>query len=141
MTVAMPASPPVHAHATTARLEVAWTVSAAALRDGAGYGSAVLHLECEWAPDGTQPAMVRACVLRGAERRELPLLQPVLLEVTGRGRWVHLRASSSGGFVLHASFESGRLAYCTSNLPSIAGLAGGTYDAPTGLLELYESWQ
>ena len=139
MTVAAPAPSPIQPHATTARLEVAWTVSAAALRDGAGYGSAVLHLACEWSRSGTQCTMVRACVLRGAEQRELRLPQPVLLEVIGRGRWVHLRANSNGGFFLHASFESGRLAYCTSDLPRIAGLAGGTYDAPTGLLELYES--
>jgi len=116
-------------------------VSAAALRDGAGYGSAVLHLVCEWPRNGTQATMVRACVLRGAEQRELPLSQPVRLEVCGRGRWTHLWAGSGGGFSLRASFESGRLAYCTSDLPRLAGLAGGTYDAPTGLLELYESRQ
>ncbi|MFM8872832.1 MAG: hypothetical protein ACKOJI_05685, partial [Phycisphaerales bacterium] len=34
--------------------------------------------------------------------------------------------------------DRGRLAYCTSAVPGLAGLRGGTYDPPTAILELYQ---
>jgi hypothetical protein len=60
------------------------------------------------------------------------------MAVRTRGLWVHLELSAGADVLLRASFERGRLAYCTSAVPGLAGLRGGTYDPPTGILELYQ---
>lgn len=132
-----PAAAP-RAAASSARLEVAWTLSASAIAPGRGYSSAVLHVELAWDPSD-EPARptVSACIIRGPERRAVALPGPVTLDVQQRGQWTHLAASVGQSLLLQASFERGRLAYCTGALPSIAGLPGGAYDAPTGLLERY----
>lgn len=124
--------------ASSARLEVAWTLSASALAPGRGYSSAVLHVEMTWDPSD-EPARptLSACIIRGPERRAVALPGPVTLDVRLRGQWTHLTASVGETLLLQASFERGRLAYCTGALPSLAGLPGGAYDAPTGLLERY----
>lgn len=120
-----------------ARLELAWTLSASALAAGGGYSSAVLHVVCEWDASDTGAPACSACVVRGAARREVRLQEPISLTVSGSGRWKHVTVRADGRELLAASFESGRLAYCTSAVPALAGLRGGTYDAPTGLLDLY----
>lgn len=140
MTIA-PASPAApRAAGQAVRLELAWTLSAAAVTPGAGYSSAVLHLVAEW--DGPHPAGHVECaasVVRSAARREVALPGPASVEVSGTGRWRHVTVRCGGRVLLAASFEGGRLVYCTSEVPVLAGLRGGTYDAPTGLLELYGS--
>jgi hypothetical protein len=140
MTLA-PASPAAAKSARKAvRLELAWTLSASAVTPGAGYSSAVLHLVVEWdSPHEDGHAECDAGVIRGAQRREVELPGPASVEVSGSGCWRHVSVRCGDRVLLVASFEGGRLAYCTSELPVLAGLRGGTYDAPTGLLELYES--
>lgn len=138
MTIATAVPSSAGASRAAVRLELAWTLSASALASGAGYSSAVLHLVCEWdGPSGMGHAACSASVVRGAATRDVELPGPASVEVTGRGRWRHVTVRCAGRTLLAASFEGGRLVYCTSEAPVLAGLRGGTYDAPTGLLELY----
>lgn len=120
------------------RLEIAWTVSRAALEAQAGYASAVLHLSCRWEAGGTA-ARCEAAIVRGSSRTPVDLGPGAAVELERRGSWTHVRLASAGSEILAASFDSGRLAYCTSELPGRAGLGGGSYDAPTGILELYDA--
>lgn len=121
-----------------ARLEIAWTVSLSALDASAGYASAVLHLACAWEPTVAGPASCDAVLVRAGTRTAVPLGADLRMEVDRRGRWTHVDLRAGAGIVLRASFESGRLAYCTSTVPEAAGLRGGSYDPPTGILELYD---
>ena len=139
MTVAQAPSPASSVPSTSARLELAWTLSAAAVDGGAGYSSAVLHMVCEWDPSRPDAAACTASVVRAAMRRDIDLPAPAAATVTGGARWRHVTIRAGRRVLLTASFEGGRLVYCTSELPAIAGLRGGTYDAPTGLLEFYGS--
>ena len=124
-----------------ARVEVAWTVSAGALDDHAGYASAVLHLECAWNhADAAGPCTCSAALHQAGRSTTVAMARDATVHVERNGRWTHLRIDAAGtGPILRASFELGRLVYCTSAVPQAARLAGGTYDAPTGILELYEA--
>lgn len=147
----MTAAPPAHPHAAVApraalaRIEIAWTVSAGALQDESCYASAALHLECEWPAAGPQAyASCTAVIDRAGARIPVALGERVVVDVDRRGRWTHVAlrpedADSSGPALLLASFELGRMAYCTSSVPALAGLPGASYDPPTGILELYEA--
>ncbi|MFO0962802.1 MAG: hypothetical protein U0625_07825 [Phycisphaerales bacterium] len=136
---AAPAGP---ARTMPGRLEIAWTVSARAIGAGAGYGSGVLHLECTWdAGGGSAPraACVRATLDCAGQRRPVELPEPCEIAVERRGDWTHLRIAASSQPLLQASFDHGTLVYCVGAVAATAGLPGGTYDAPTGILELYDS--
>ena len=126
---------------TDARMEIAWTVSAGALGGGRSYSSAVLHLTCSWDPANPDRAARCSATLRQAgEERTVRLPGALVAEVAASGAWLHLSVGEAGRRpVVTASFEHGRLVYCTSTVPEEAGLAGGTYDAPTGILELYDA--
>jgi len=147
MTIAPPArsvSTPAP-RASVARIEIAWTVSAGALEGKSCYASAALHLECEWPATGPQAhASCTAVIDRAGVRMPVTLDGPITVQVDRRGRWTHVTlrpvgTASSTPAVLLASFELGRMAYCTSSVPALAGLPGASYDPPTGILELYEA--
>lgn len=143
-TSALPAAPaPANpARTTPGRLEIAWTVSARAIGAGSGYGSGVLHLECTWdAAGGATPraASVRATLDCAGQRRPVELPEPCEILVERRGDWTHLRIAAPSQPLLQASFDHGTLVYCVGAVAATAGLPGGTYDAPTGILELYDS--
>ena len=140
MTVARAAVPQERLRMPPARLEVAWTASARALDASAGYASAALRVEIEWDPaDSSGRGAVRASLDRSG--RVAAVSRPAAVEVRAvrRGAWTHVEVAEPGslGTVLVASFRDGRLCYCASEAPRAAGLAGGTYDPPTGILELY----
>lgn len=119
------------------RLDVAWTVSCRALGTAQGYQSAVLHAEFAWMGAADSWHAVRAAVTleSGARTTRIELEPPVSARIVVRGAWAHLELQSGGSRLLVASFEHGRLAYCVGRLPALAGLRGGTYDTPTGLLD------
>ncbi len=123
-----------------ARVEVAWTVSTGSLGGDRSYSSAVLHVVCAW--DADDPSRIVTCeasLRRAGTEREVSLPARMSASTVASGRWTHVTVGPAGGrAILSASFEHGRLVYCTSAVPELAGLAGGTYDAPTGILELYE---
>jgi hypothetical protein len=119
-----------------ARLDVAWTVAASACGAGQRFASAVLRLEAEWR-EGAIEARCRATLDRAGNISTVNLPDDVTVHVAGRAAWVHLELRTGTEVLLRASFERGKLAYCTSALPGRAGLAGGTYDPPTAILELY----
>ncbi len=124
------------------RMEVAWTVSASAACGRHGFSTAVLRLECDWeASTSGAPAAARAkaSVIAAAQGRAVALPMPVAARVERDGTWVHVEVTAGGNPAVHASFERGRLAYCTGTVVATAGLAGGTYDAPTAILECYEA--
>ena len=120
-----------------ARLDVAWNAASGALDASRTWASAVVRLECEWDP-ATGEASCRATLDRAGDVRGVPVPATARMEVRTHGLWVHLELSAEGAVLLRASFERGRLAYCTSEVPRLAGLRGGTYDPPTGILELYQ---
>jgi len=120
-----------------ARLDVAWNAASGALDASRTWASAVVRLECEWDP-ATGDASCRASLDRAGDVRTVPVPAHARMAVRTRGLWVHLELSAGADVLLRASFERGRLAYCTSTVPSLAGLRGGTYDPPTGILELYQ---
>jgi hypothetical protein len=131
--------------AALARIEIAWTVSAGVLQGKHCYASAALHLECEWsvATAGTH-ATCTAIVDRAGVRTPVAITAPIAVDVQRRGRWTHVSlrpadAAAGSPALLLASFELGRMAYCTSSVPALAGLPGASYDPPTGILELYEA--
>ena len=136
----MPPPPAPTAAATTARVEGAWTVSAGALDGTGSYGSAVLHLECQWLRAAADGACTCAATIdRAGRRTSVPLAAKAAAHAERRGRWTHLHIDTADGTaLLRASFELGRLVYCTSTVPQAARLPGGTYDPPTGILEMYE---
>jgi len=119
------------------RLDVAWTVSCRALGTSHGYQSAVLHAELTWTgePDAWHAAHHSVSLESGARRTALDLPAPVEARIRLSGAWAHLEVRAARQRVLVASFEHGRLAYCVGGLPAMAGLRGGTYDSPTGLLD------
>ncbi len=152
MTVAASASPGTTIPGVPARLELAWTVSAQAADGGTGYASAVLHVQCEWsapahaaddALDGTE-ARVRAIIDSAGARRIVSVVDPCCVRIERDGAWTHVdivdpeSGAQSAAPIVRASFEHGRLVYCVGAITEQAGLPGGTYDAPTGILELYE---
>ena len=120
-----------------ARLDVAWNAASGALDASRTWASAVVLLECEWDP-ATGGASCRATLDRAGDVRPVPVPATARMTVRMRGLWVHLELSAGTEVLLRASFERGRLAYCTSMVPGLAGLRGGTYDPPTGILELYQ---
>lgn len=120
-----------------ARLDVAWNAASGALDASRTWASAVVRLECEWDP-ATGDASCRASLDRAGDVRTVPVPVHARMAVRTRGLWVHLELSAGADVLLRASFERGRLAYCTSAVPGLAGLRGGTYDPPTGILELYQ---
>jgi hypothetical protein len=120
-----------------ARLDVAWNAASGALDASRTWASAVVRLECEWDP-ATGDASCRATLDRAGDVRTVPVPAAARMEVRMHGLWVHLELSAGAEVLLRASFERGRLAYCTSTVPGLAGLRGGTYDPPTGILELYQ---
>ena len=120
-----------------ARLDVAWNAASGALDGSSSWASAVVRLECEWDP-ATGEASCRGSVDRAGDVRAVAMPAHARIAVRARGLWVHLELSAGGEVLLRASFERGRLAYCTSSVPRLAGLRGGTYDPPTGILELYQ---
>lgn len=77
-------------------------------------------------------------LVRAGNRTTVRIDTPVRVAVGRRGRWTHVDLLGESAVVLRASFDAGRLAYCTSTVPEAAGLRGGAYDAPTGILELYD---
>jgi len=121
---------------TPARLDVAWNVAASACGAGQRFASAVLRFEAEWR-EGVPEARCRATLDRAGNVSPVQLPDPVSVHVSGSAAWVHLELRAGPDVLLRASFERGKLAYCTSTLPGLAGLAGGTYDPPTAILELY----
>ena len=120
-----------------ARLDVAWNAASGALDASRTWASAVVRLECEWDP-ATGGASCRATLDRAGDVRTVPVPPAARMAVRTRGLWVHLELSAGAEVLLRASFERGRLAYCTSTVPALAGLRGGSYDPPTGILELYQ---
>ena len=120
-----------------ARLDVAWNAASGALDASRTWASAVVRLECEWEP-ATGEANCRATLDCAGDVRTVPLPSHVRIDVRTHGLWVHLELAAAGTVLLRASFERGRLAYCTSAVPGLAGLRGGTYDPPTAILELYQ---
>ena len=126
-------------HPSKARLEVAWNASANGLGRGAGYSSAALCFDAAWPHGaGTVPARCSATVDRAGDVRDVVLGDRLEAQVSRRGRWTHVRiAAEDGDEVLVATFDGGRLAHCRSRVPEAAGLPGGSYDAPTAILELY----
>lgn len=120
-----------------ARLDVAWNAASGALDASRTWASAVVRLECEWDP-ATGDATCTASLDRAGDVRAVPVPANARMDVRTRGLWTHLELSAAGSVLLRASFERGRLAYCTSAVPGLAGLRGGTYDPPTGILELYQ---
>lgn len=122
---------------TPARLDVAWNAASGALDGGRSWASAVVRLECEW-DTATGEASCRGTVDRAGDVRAVAMPAEARMAVRSRGLWVHLELAAGGDVLLRASFERGRLAYCTSTVPELAGLRGGTYDPPTGILELYQ---
>ena len=120
-----------------ARLDVAWNAASGALDASRTWASAVVRLECEWDP-ATGDASCRATLDRAGDVRTVPVPTAARMAVRTHGLWVHLELSAGAEVLLRASFERGRLAYCTSAVPGLAGLRGGTYDPPTGILELYQ---
>ena len=131
--------------AQTARLEIAWTVSAEALDGRQSYASAVLHLECCWQhthdhPEATARVECTAIIDRAGVVTAVGIPDTARIAVDRRGRWTHIAINTAPGApFLTASFEQGRLAYCTSTAPALARLQGGAYDSPTGILELYDA--
>lgn len=123
-----------------ARMEIAWTVSVGALGGNRSYSSAVLHVTCEWDPANPEiVARCRATLQQAGTERPIGLPGALFAKAAPSGAWMHLSIGEPGQRpVVTASFEHGRLVYCTSSAPELAGLPGGTYDAPTGILELYE---
>jgi hypothetical protein len=123
-----------------ARVEIAWTVSAGALGNDRSYSSAVLHVTCEWDPACPEcPVRCRASLQQAGTERPIRIPDELEASVASSSRWTHMTIGVPGRQpIITASFEHGRLVYCTSTLPGDAGLAGGTYDAPTGILELYD---
>ena len=147
MTIAPPHSTSrqrVH-EAQTARLEIAWTVSAEALDGRQSYASAVLHLECCWQhghhhSDDKARVECTAIIDRAGVIAAVKIPDTAHISVDRHGRWTHIAIPIDPGTpFLTASFEQGRLAYCTSKAPEFARLQGGAYDAPTGILELYDA--
>jgi hypothetical protein len=146
MTIAPPHSTSrqrVH-EAQTARLEIAWTVSAEALDGRQSYASAVLHLECCWQHGHhhleTQARVECTAIIdRAGVITAVKIPDAAHISVDRHGRWTHIAITTDpGATFLTASFEQGRLAYCTSTAPALARLQGGAYDPPTGILELYD---
>lgn len=124
------------------RMEIAWTVSASAACGRHGFSTAVLRLECDWdASASGAPAAARgtAGVTAAAQARAVVLPAPMTARVVRTSEWVHVELQAGSAALASASFERGRLAYCTGTLVAVAGLAGGTYDAPTAILECYEA--
>ncbi len=147
MTIAPPHSTSrqrVH-EAQTARLEIAWTVSAEALDGRQSYASAVLHLECCWQhghrhSDDKARVECTAIIDRAGVIAAVKIPDTAHISVDRHGRWTHIAITIDPGTpFLTASFEQGRLAYCTSKAPELARLQGGAYDSPTGILELYHA--
>ena len=128
-----------------ARVEIAWTASAGVLQGKSCYASAALHLECEWPAAAAHPhATCTATIDRAGVRTPVAITAPIAVDVQRRGRWTHVSlrpvdAAAGSPALLLASFELGRMAYCTSSVPALAGLPGASYDPPTGILELYDS--
>jgi hypothetical protein len=147
MTIAPPCPATQHPFhsAQVARLEIAWTVSAEALDGQQSYASAVLHLECTWEHDRdhSDPQASVECTAiidRAGKLTTVSIPHKPHITVDRNGRWTHIAINTTTGApLLSASFEQGRLAYCTSAVPELAHLRGGAYDAPTGILELYDS--
>ncbi len=142
MTVARPLSPSSRLRMPAARLELAWTASARAMGAVPGYASAALRMEVEWDPsDAAGAGSVRCTVDRAGNVHAVELPRAVQVRVVRRAAWAHVEVSAGGDgrTLLSASFRDGRLAYCTSDAPAAAGLPGATYDAPTGILELYDA--
>ena len=124
------------------RMEVAWTVSARAARGQHGFATGVLRLECAWhasASGAPAPARAAAVVMVAAHERAVPLPAAPTACVWRAPGWTHVEIRTGASVLATASFERGRLAYCTGALVELAGLAGGTYDAPTAILECYEA--
>ena len=128
-----------------ARVEIAWTASAGVLQGKSCYASAALHLECEWPAAAAHPhATCTATIDHAGVRTPVAITAPIAVDVQRRGRWTHVSlrpvdAAVGSPALLLASFELGRMAYCTSSVPALAGLPGASYDPPTGILELYDS--
>lgn len=131
--------------AQTARLEIAWTVSAEALDGRQSYASAVLHLECCWEhaehhSEANTRVECTANIDRAGVITAVGIPDTARISVERHGRWTHIAITTAPGApFLTASFEQGRLAYCTSTAPELARLKGGAYDSPTGILELYDA--
>lgn len=121
------------------RLEVAWNASANGLAGGAGYSSAALCFDAAWSKGtGPMPARCTATVDRAGTVSDVALGERLEAQVGRRGRWTHVCIAAVGGDeVLVATFDGERLAHCRSRVPEAAGLPGGSYDAPTAILELY----
>jgi hypothetical protein len=142
MSVAHRANLPSRVHVPQARLEVAWTASARALGVDRGYSTVALRLEAEWDPaDRSGSCSMRASLDRSGAVAEVLLPVKAEVRVVRRGPWTHVEVLAPGARdgLLTASFRDGRLAYCIASAPAAAGLPGGSYDAPTGILELYDS--
>jgi hypothetical protein len=133
MTIA-PASP--RDALRTVRVEVAWTVSGVALGGPQAFASAVLHVNAEWSPASEGHVALRCALVRGASRTDVPMAGPLRAETRGHGAWHHVRVTDGPETLIRASFENGRLVYATGALPARAGLAGGTYEAPSGTLDV-----
>ena len=140
MTVASGTAKESRCASNDARVEIAWTVSAGALGNDRSYASAVLHVTCEWDPDCDECLVTcHASLQQAGTERPIRIPDDLGATVSSSARWTHVSIAARGHRpLIIASFEHGRLVYCTSTLPGDAGLAGGTYDAPTGILELYD---
>ena len=120
-----------------ARMEIAWSASVRPQRTGAGYASRVLWLSVEW-DASSGDSRCRAFVDEGGEVRAVGVPGGPAVTVHRRGCWTHVDVDGAGGAPLvSAVFESDRLCYCRSSAPEAAGMPGGSYGAPTAILELY----
>ena len=125
------------------QLDLAWTVSCRALHQQQTFASAVLHVQGQWvAPmlgHGTLlPDSVPLCatLVTGPQRQPVALPATLRAVVECRAGWTHLEIADETQVLLRASFEGGRLVYCTGDLPARAGLQAATYEAPTGTLDV-----
>lgn len=129
-------------------METAWTLSSLAAGSGRCYTSAVLHAEYRWGTpadpaqaDGARAVPnISARVLAADRVRDVPLPEGCTVRLTpgSHPAWAHVHiALPDGAPLLRATFQNGRLVYATGELLQRAGLAGGTYDQPTGMLEAH----
>lgn len=125
------------------QLDLAWTVSCRALHQQQTFASAVLHVQAQWVahlvghstllPDAVP---LQATLVTGSTRSVVALPATLQATVESRAGWTHLELSDDTQVLVRASFEGGRLVYCTGHLPATAGLQAATYEAPTGTLDV-----
>lgn len=120
--------------------ELAWTVAARATDGVASFASAVLHAQGSSVPAGAgchaETVALQVQLIAGSRQKAVVIPGPLLSDIRVDARWIHLRITGSAGQIVDAVFESGRLTYCNSTIPELAGLGGATYDPPSGTIDV-----